>query len=69
MAYILHRPPQVAIGSSVGLVFVVSAINYALQRWVLPRKPALIGFTAPATHPHLVKEEELSLEGKGSSTL
>ena len=47
-----------SIGCSIGMVMVTSAINYALQRWVLRSKPALMGFVAPATHEEAVKEED-----------
>ncbi|KAK2079580.1 hypothetical protein QBZ16_001975 [Prototheca wickerhamii] len=53
-----YRVFLMSIGCSIGMVMVTSAINYALQRWVLRSKPALMGFVAPATHEEAVKEED-----------
>ena len=36
---------------SLGCLMLSAALNWGLQRW--HRKPAVMGFVAPATHPHL----------------
>ncbi|KAL6785524.1 hypothetical protein ACKKBF_B00635 [Auxenochlorella protothecoides x Auxenochlorella symbiontica] len=43
----------VAIGVSIGMVGVTSAFNYLSQTYLIKKKPEVLGFTAPATHPHI----------------
>lgn len=53
---------------SVGSLMLCAALNAALQRF--HKQPAVLGFTAPATHPHLYpgegpeEEEEEGSDGE-----
>lgn len=49
---------------SVGSLILCAALNAALQRF--HKQPAVLGFTAPATHPHLYPGEAHDSEEEGS---
>ncbi|PSC73100.1 na+ solute symporter isoform B [Micractinium conductrix] len=61
----------IPLSVSLGSMLLCALLNWALQRCTA--KPALLGFTAPATHPHLypaepAEESEGSDEGKESGS-
>ncbi|KAI7843654.1 hypothetical protein COHA_002556 [Chlorella ohadii] len=55
----------VPLGVSIGSLILCGVLNAALQRWW--KQPAVLGFTAPATHPHLYPSEPQDKVSEGST--